>query len=301
LDGLAASRRLGAGWRLGAFGGWAPAWQDLDFSSEDQVAGVTVELDPAGAGATGLGLVLAGIGRYHQGEVSREYVAMTTTWRGGPGLSLLQAAEVDFNRGWRRDTGADAVHLTSFALGARWQAERRLAFSAGFDDREPVRTWETRDRPDSLFQDAGRRGLRGGIEVRGGAGLRLNLDAGVRSPESGGTDTRSWSARLWVPAWPGPTLDLDFSVRGFTGPNLGGLAPALGVSHRGRSGWTVRGSGGAYRYTDRVGDDDRSSTWLSGAVERGLGRHWSALAELRGDWGEARDLRSLALEARCRF
>ncbi|MFO7609172.1 MAG: hypothetical protein R6X35_08220 [Candidatus Krumholzibacteriia bacterium] len=301
LDGLAASRRLGAGWRVGAFGGWAPAWQDLDFSTADQVAGVTVELDPTGAGAAGLGLVLAGVGRYHEGEISREHVALTTTWRGGPGLTLLQAAEVDLNRGWKRDAGADALRLSSFALTGRWQAGRRLAFRAGFDDREPVRTWETRDRPDSLFQDAGRRGLRGGVELRGGRGRRLDLDGSVRSPAGDGADTKSWSARLWLPAWPSAALDLEASVRGFTGPYLGGLAPTLGVSHRGRSGWSLRGAGGLYRYTDQVGDDDRSSTWLSAAVERDLGRRWSALAEARGDWGDAGDLRSLALEARCRF
>lgn len=300
FDGLAASRRVGGAWRVGAFGGWAPAWQDLDFSTEDQVAGVTVELEPA-AGATGLGLVLAGVGRYHQGGISRESVTMTTTWRGGPGLSLLQAAEVDLNRGWKRDTGADAVELTSFALTGRWQAGRRLAFRAGYDDRRPVRTWETRDRPDSLFQDAGRRGLRGGIELRGGGGQRLDLDASVRSPAGGGPDTRSWNARLWLPAWPAPGLDLDLAVRGFTGPYLAGLAPSAGVSHRSRGGWYLRGAGGLYRYTDEVDGDDRTSTWLSAAVERDLDRHWSAVMEGRSDWGDSGDVHTLAAEARCRF
>ena len=299
FDGLFCDRRLAPGLRLGAFAGWAPAWQDMDFSTEDQVAGLALELDPAGTGGTGLGLILAGIGRYHQGEVSRENIAMTTTWRGGPGLSLLQAAEIDFNRGWKADTGADAVRLTSLALMGRWQADRRLAFSAGYDDREPVRTWESRELPDSLFQDAGRRGLRGGVELRGGAGRRLNLDASVRTPENGGVDTKSWSARLWLPAVSG--LDWDLSVRGFTGPVLGGIAPTVGVSHRSRSGWYLRGTAGLYSYSDQVGDDDRTSTWLSAAVEKDLDRHWSAAAELRGDWGDANDLRSLGLEARCRF
>ncbi len=297
FDGLFCDRRLAPGLRLGAFGGWAPAWQDMDFSTEDQLAGVALQLDPTGAG--GLGLIVAGIGRYHQGEVSRENIAMTTTWRGGPGLSLLQAAEIDFNRGWKADTGADAVRLTSFALMGRWEADRRLAFSAGYDDREPVRTWESRELPDSLFQDAGRRGLRGGVELRGGAGRRLNLDASVRTPENGGVDTKSWSARLWLPAVSG--LDLDLSVRGFTGPILGGLAPTVGVSHRTGSGWYLRGTAGLYSYSDQVGDDDRTSTWLSAAVEKDLDRNWSAAAELRGDWGDASDLRSLGLEARCRF
>ena len=101
---------------------------------------------------------------------------MTTTWRGAHGLSILQAADVDFARGWKRDSGADAVRLTSLALTGRWQVRRHLAVTAGWDDREPVRTWETRALPDSLFRDAGRRGLRAGVELRDGRGRRLDLD-----------------------------------------------------------------------------------------------------------------------------
>jgi hypothetical protein len=299
FDGLAINRRIGDSARLGVFGGWAPAWQDMDFSTEDQVAGVTFQVDPTGA--DGLGLVLAGVGRYHQGTVSREYAAMTTTWRGGPGLSLLQAAEVDFNRGWKRDGGAAAVELTSLAVTGRWQVDRRFAVSAGYDDRQPVRTWETRERPDSLFVDAGRRGLRGGVEWRTGGGVRLNLDASVRTPEDGTPDTKSWSARLWLPSLPARGLDLDVSVRGFTGPVIGGLAPSLGAAWRGSRDWYVRSGLGLYRYTDETGGDDRTSTWASIAVDRELGRRWSASVEGRADWGDANDITTVAAELRCRF
>lgn len=299
FDGLALNRRVAGRTRVGLFGGWAPAWQDMGFSTEDQVAGVTLQVEPEGA--RGLGLVLAGVGRYHQGAVSREYVAMTTTWRNGGSLSLLQAAEVDFNRDWKRDAGADAVALTSLALTGRWQVDRRLAVSAGYDDRQPVRTWETKDRPDSLFVDAGRRGLRGGVEWRAGSGARLNLDASVRTPEDGTADTKSWSARLWLPSLPSRGLDLDLSVRGFTGPVIGGLAPSLGASWRGSPGWYVRSGCGLYRYTDQTGGDDRTSTWASVAVDRELGRRWSAAVEGRADWGEANDIITVAAELRCRF
>ncbi|HPF69940.1 MAG TPA: hypothetical protein PLQ13_04640 [Candidatus Krumholzibacteria bacterium] len=299
FDGAAVSRRITGPVRLGAFGGWAPAWQDMDFSTEDQLAGVSLQVEPTGA--DGLGLVLAGIGRYHKGEVSREYVAMTTTWRGGPGLSLLQAAEVDINRGWKRDAGAKSVDLSSLALTGRWQANPRLAFVAGYDDRKPVRTWETRDTPDSLFQDAGRRGLRGGVEVRAGAGARLNLDASVRTPENGEADAKSWGARLWLPSFPVRDLDFDVSVRGFTGPVIGGLAPGLGLAWRGSPGWYLRAAGGLYRYIDEVGDDDRNSTWASASIDHDLGRHWSAAVEGRGDWGDSGDVLTAAAEIRCRF
>ena len=301
FDGLAVDRRVGAGLRVGAFAGWAPAWQDMDFSTEDELVGLSLQRDPLGVRGEGLGLLLSGVGRYHQGEVSREYLALTTTWRGGPGLSFLQAAEVDMNRNWKRDSGASSVELTSFALTGRWQANRRVALMAGYDDRDPVRTWESRELPDSLFQDAGRKGFRGGVELRDGSGKRLNLDASLRTPDNGEPDATSWGARAFLPAWPVPTLDLDVSVRGFSGPVIGGFSPALGVSHRTRSGWYLRGNAGLTRYKDQVGDDDRGSTWLGAMVEKILNRHWSLMAEGRLDWGDGTESRNLALEARCRF
>ncbi len=301
FDGLAVDRRVADGLRVGAFGGWAPRWQDLGFGTEDQLAGVSLQLDPVNPGAGGLGLVLAGVGRYHKGEVSREYLALTTTWRGGPGLSLLQAAEVDVNRGWKRDAGAAALSLTSFALVARWRADRRLSFTAGFDDRELVRTWETRDRPDSLFQDAGRRGLRGGIEVRGGRGgactwtgacARPRTAAWIRSRGAPASGCRACRRRAWT--W-------TCRSAGSRAPTWAAWRPTVALARRSRGGWTLRGAAGLYKYTSEVNVDDRISTWISAAVERELGRTWSVLGEARSDWGDSGDVRSLAGEIHCRF
>jgi hypothetical protein len=301
FDGLAVNRRVGGTVRVGAFGGLAPAWQDFGFGSDDRLFGLTMAYAGGGAFGRNLNLNLAGVGRYHGGEISREYLALTTTWHGGGSLSLLQAAEVDLNRGWRHDAGESSLDLSSFALGGRWRAQRWFALRAGWDDRRPVRTWETRDRPDSLFQDAGRQGLNAGLELRGDRGRRLYLDVGTRSPAGGGADSRSWSVRGRLPRWPVADLDLDLAVRGFDGPYLAGLAPSANLAWRGSERWYVRAAGGFTSYEDQTGDDARDATWLSAAVEHRFDRWWSAQAELRGDWGEARRGRSLLLELRRRF
>ena len=41
----------------------------------------------------------------------------TTTWRAGRRFSLLQGAEIDFNRGWRKDAAGESLTLTGLALG----------------------------------------------------------------------------------------------------------------------------------------------------------------------------------------
>ena len=301
LDGLAVNRRVGQTMRVGAFGGFAPAWQDYNLSISDHVVGLTFGYDTAGALGRGLHLNLAGVGRYHEKEISREYLALTTTWQGAHGLSLLQAAEVDFNRGWRQAHGESAVELTSFALGGRWRVNRTAALRIGWDNREPVRTWESRAIPDSLFRNAGRRGLNAGVELRSGGGHRLWLNGAVRTPESGAKESNSWNVRTRLPRLPVASMDLDLSVRGFDGPYLAGLAPMAGLAWRGGNGWYARVAGGIYQYRDTTGDDERDSTWLSAGVDWSFARSWSALAELRGDWGDAVRTRSILLELRLRF
>jgi hypothetical protein len=262
---------------------------------------VTFRYDTDGAPGRGLHLQLAGVGRYHEGSISREVMTMATTWSGRGGLSLHQAAEVDLNRSWRRDDGASALDLSSFALGGRWRVDRRLSVRLGWDNRRPVRTWETRDRPDSLFQDAGRRGLSAGVALRDGAGRRLWLDGSLRSPRSGGIDSRSWGVRGRLPDLPAAGWDLDASLRGFDGPYLAGLAPSVALAWRGDRRWYGRVSGGVSMYRDRTGDDDRDATWVSGSLERVFADRWSAMAELRLDWGDAVSRRAVLLELRRRF
>ncbi|RKZ11320.1 hypothetical protein DRQ50_13825, partial [bacterium] len=113
FDGLSINRRLGKGSRVGLFGGFSPEWGDLGFGTDDHVLGANYHYNHLTASGRRLDLILAGIGRYRSGEISREYMTMTTTWRGTRGLSLLQAAEVDFNRGWRQENNARSVALSS--------------------------------------------------------------------------------------------------------------------------------------------------------------------------------------------
>ena len=41
---------------------------------------MTFHLNHRAAGGGMIDLIVAGVGRYHEGEISREYVTMTTTW-----------------------------------------------------------------------------------------------------------------------------------------------------------------------------------------------------------------------------
>jgi hypothetical protein len=306
FDGVSFDYRVAGDIRAGAFGGFSPDWGDLDFSTENKLAGVSLNYNRATTGGRYLDLTLAGVGRYTGGEISREYLTLVTSWRDGSRLSLLQAAEVDIYRGWRKDSDQSSLELTSLALTGRYAFTQKVAVNLGYDDRQPVRTWESRALPDSLFTDAGRTGWRAGVTWRGNTGRHVSLWGSLRDRDRGSREntdrrTTSWNGSVY---WPGLTradLNVRLSLRGFDGPYLSGWSPTLKVARRTRSGITVAAEGGYYAYDDTGELAGRDNSWLglSGAAD--LSRHWSTYLEYRRDWGEDMAGNRLFAEIRRRF
>jgi hypothetical protein len=302
FDGLNVSRKMSDHFRLGGFAGFSPRWEDYGFSTDDRVTGLNLNFERYSAGGNRLGVILAGIGRYHKGEVSREYMVLTSTWSNPSGLSLLQSAELDFNRKWRKDAeNVSTVELSSIALTGRYRLNRSLTFNMGFDDRQPVRTWETKSLPDSLFTDAGRRGLRAGMNVRFSKGRSFNFNASTRSDERSGDNSTSWNGRFYLPDFPVAGVSTNVSLRGFSGPWLSGLAPTLGLRKAIRSGLALQLDGGHYAYSGPVDGDDRSNNWMKVSASKDLSRRWSLAADYRHDWGSDMAGQRWFLEMRYRF
>ncbi len=302
FDGVRGDCRVAAGLRLGAFAGVAPEWQDLSFGTDDRLAGLTINFQsPLGERGV-LDMTLAGVGRYHEGEVSREVVALATTLRAGD-FNVVQSAELDINRGWRRDASGSSAVLSSLALTGRWQASRGVALSVGYDDRDPVRTWESRELPDSLFVDAGRRGLSAGANFRGGGGRSIDLRGSVRHDERTGDEVVSGSGRVVLPGVLAAGLDLDVALRGFDGPQLSGWSPTLGLTWRARRGLDLRVATGHQSYTSApvYGSDDRASGWVRLGGRQDLVTGWSIGAEYQRDWGDDIEGDRWLLEWRRRF
>jgi hypothetical protein len=301
FDGLGFSGRVGRGVRLGAFGGFAPEWGDLGFGTDDHLAGVTFHLNHRAGNGGIVDLIVAGVGRYRKGEISREYLTMTTTWNTGRGLSLLQAAECDINRGWRKEAAGSGFDISSLALTGRYRITRGVDVNLGYDDRVPVRTWETKSLPDSLFTEAGRIGWRGGVSLRATSGIGLNFSGTLRDDHRSDTTSTSWTARAFTPNWPIHRLSLDVSVRGFDGPYLSGWAPMVGATKTTAGGLRLRLEGGYYGYSGSFGDEQRSNTWVKVGVAQDLSARWSVGADYRHDWGDDIAGRRWFLEMRYRF
>ncbi|MCP4290239.1 MAG: hypothetical protein GY780_00215 [bacterium] len=302
FDGLSVSRKMSDHFRLGAFFGYSPRWEDYGFSTDDQISGANLQFKKYSLSGNRLDVLLSGVGRYHAGEISREYLVMTTTWSTVSGLSLLQSGELDINRKWRKDAeNVSSVELSSLALTGRYRYNRRFSFNLGYDDRQPVRTWETQSLPDSLFKDAGRRGWRGGISIKLNQGRSFNLRGSLRSDERTGTDTKSWNGRIYWPNFLKSGFNTDASLRGFTGPWLTGFSPVLGLGKSTRSGLNFRLEGGHYSYNGQLHNEQRSNNWLKILISKNLQQHWSLTADYRQDWGDDVHGQRWFLEMRYRF
>lgn len=300
FDGLSVTRRLGKGTTFGAFGGFAPAWGDLDFNTDDHLVGLVFDHERMGAAGRRLDLTLAMVGRYREGEISREYLSLVTSWRDGKRLSLLQAAEVDLYRGWRREGAGKGAELTSTALTGRLQVSKPLAVTLGYDGREPVRTWETRSLPDSLFTDAGRNGWRAGAAWRGPGGTALDISSGIRHEQRSGEDVTSWQAMLRLPARVLHFADLSLSARGFDGPWLSGWAPSARLTRlTGGVRWSL--DGGRFTYTGKQADLTRDNTWAELGASCDLGTAWSLTGSWHRDWGDDITGQRLFVELGTRF
>ncbi len=285
FDGLSVGRRLSASWRAGLFAGFDPGWREIEPATNDRLAGVSLAYRKRGDDGGTLRMDLAGVGRYHGGEVSREYLALSGGWRDGGRWSVHHAAQLDWNRGWRKARDGRTWRLGNVMLSARCRVDDRLILDAGLDDREPVRDWRHRSLPDSLFRDAGRRGARAGVTWRPADGLRARLSGALRRDDRDGTDTKSCRAELSLRDWPRPAVDLAFSLRGYAGPRLSGWAPRVSLTLDTHRAGRLRCEGGLSSYTAEGLSDRRTNRWLGAAWDRDLARRWSLALDYRREWG----------------
>ena len=285
FDGLLAQRRLGGDTYCGIFGGFTPEWGTYAFGTDDHVTGVTFHSRVRNATGRFADAVVTALGRYRGGEISREYLTWSFSLHQGGRWNLLQAGEVDLNRGWRKAAAGRTLSVTGIALSGGMQVSRRLRLDLGYDNRELVRTWESRSLPDSLFRDSGRKGLRTGMNLRVGRRGRLRLSGSIRRDDDLGRNTVSWLGRYDQSGLGGGRLGLHLVVRGFDGPYLKGWAPQGGVSvSRGADRYTL--DAGGYVYDGVDGGSGRSNAWARLGWSRDFGQGWSGAAEYRRDWGD---------------
>jgi hypothetical protein len=293
LDGGIARVRLRPTLQAGAFGGRAADYEGFGFASEGTKYGAFVQLSPGGRYATGgYDVALAFVKENAEGDVSREYVSLESRFGSGSRWSLFQRAELDVNRGWRKELSASSAQLSNVSLSGNLRLSSTASLFASYDGRRNFRYYQNRVVPEEVFDDLLHQGVRAGVNLfrPGGfgatAGFGMSLkEEDPRHPELNLANAYSANAGVrHASLFGGLSVGLDAS--GFSnGYTDGGLVSAR-VGRRFAAGHMLDFSWGRSLYRVKLDETERSTQWLRlvGRVE--ITRHFFVVTDLEYDSGD---------------
>lgn len=260
IDGGLFSLKMNGVWRVGVAGGTQPSLRTLAFQTAEHKFGIFLNFEKGEYGKQRVSSTAAFSGRYHKGEVSREFFYLQNTTSFGGKFSLYQTVEIDLNRNWKRDSGHASFQLSNFFLSANYYPTKFISISGSYDARKSVRVYETRSIPDSLFIEVLRQGFHAGITVRLPNRIRLSGNLGIRLRTGQLRSTTSASFGLSVPrifnSWATLSARLSYFNTLFTKAYRPSVRIRLPVTR----GLSVNASGGSYVYQSSSGTTH--SDWL---------------------------------------
>jgi hypothetical protein len=291
LDGVLGQLGLAGRLRVGGFFGRRAEVDGLGFAGGGLKYGGFVRLAPAGRYASAGGeALLALVREFSQEEISREYLALETRLQGGRRVVLFQRAEVDLNRGWRRDLAGRAYQLSSLSTYLDYRFSPGAHFTLSYDSRRNYRDHFNRSVAQALFDEALHQGLRGSLNFGSARVLSVTAGGGVRfgGREAGGS-AWSWNASLRRD----DLLFRDFALTadgaGFWNGFTRGYQAASRLERRLGPGSQVDLGYGRSSYRLLTTGQDRRTEWLRFTGRGDLGRGVYLTGDLEYDRGD--DLR----------
>jgi hypothetical protein len=197
LDGLLAQFRLSRHLFVGAFGGARPDITDLGFQTAGTKYGGFLRLASnrdgvADAEAFYGEVVLGGITeKARNGDISRDYVTLESRLGSGTRWWLYERAEVDLNRGWRKELTGSTSQVSNAALSASVRMTSSVRATLSYDQRRNYLTYETRPLPEEDFTRYFREGARASIDWQSHSGWSASLGAGLERADDVDQPTNS--------------------------------------------------------------------------------------------------------------
>jgi len=294
LDGGIVRVRVRPRLRLGAFGGRAADYEGFGFASEGTKYGAFVNLSQGGRYATGgYDVALAFVHENAEGDVSREYVSLESRFGSGSRWSLFERAELDLNRGWRKDVSGSSLQLSNVSLSGNLRLGTTANAFVSYDGRRNFRYYQNRLVPEDVFDDLLHQGLRAGVNVFRPGGFGATLGAGMslkeedpRHPELNIANAYSFNGGVRHANLFGRGLSVGLDASGFSnGYTDGGLVSAR-IGRRFAAGHLLDLSWGRSLYRIKLDDEQRTTQWLRlvGRVE--FTRHFFVISDLEYDSGD---------------
>lgn len=143
---------------------------------------------------------------------------MQNVFSKGRKWDFYQSAELDVNRGWRKEKSGHSLTLSNFYFSAHWRPIHWANIALTYDNRRNYWTYETRSLLDSLFDDALRQGLRLFLNARLPLHISIYMNAGVRKRSTDADATYSYSFSIYKYNFLFTRLHLNLQISGFSNP-----------------------------------------------------------------------------------
>lgn len=270
---------------VGAFSGMQPEPVRMGFSSDVIEHGAYVELHQRPRTERRWSTAIGVVTSLQAGQPNRDFAFAQASWM-SKGLTAWWTQELDWNRGWKRDSGEVALSLTSTFLSVRVPLGERVAVNGGFDNRRSVRLYRDRETPETVFDDHYRQGAWVGASVQPLSKLRLSGD--VR--HNGGSpadrsDAWSASAELWRISSLQATMRARTSF--YSGETQDTRLLSLGLGLDPRPAWHVELGGGTRATDDSFAGATEHETWTSGALDVSFARRWYLNGSIERNHGDS--------------
>jgi hypothetical protein len=290
LDGVSAQLDR-PNWGGGLFVGSEPDPIDLALSGTvTQLGGYLQRHSRPGTDAR-WGLSAGLSGSYLHSGTNREFLYLQGDYSTRR-ISLYAAQEVDYYRPWRRVAGEHALSPTSTFASLVYRLSEAVSMTAGLDNRRNVRLYRDVVNPETVFDDAFRRGAWAGLSARTGrfqVGLDTRTSAGGTIGSAGSTTLSIGADRLT--GWGLSLRSRSTRYSSAAAGRRGWLqAFTVGMEPGGRG--SVQVAGGWRNERSDVAGATATVRWASSDLDYTLARSWLlVLSAYREEGGpEAHDL-----------
>ncbi|HEU5183474.1 MAG TPA: hypothetical protein VFU01_02825 [Gemmatimonadaceae bacterium] len=284
---------------VGAFAGTQPDAGDMGHSTREREWGAYVAVRGTPRERTNLAVTLGGVSSYDGPAVDREFAFLSASWY-GPKISLYASQEVDYNRGWKLETGESTLSPTSSFVSLNVRATEQISLRGGYDTRRNVRLYRNYVSPDIAFDDTFRTGVWAGAQAYLKGGVTAGID--VRRSTGGAVDTAAtgetrrngsdvYTVTAGVPSVRGIPVGVRARASAFRTAAASGSLQTLALSGSPLLNLHVQLTGGMRRDTPAPGTaaaaiaDRLTVTWIELDTDVSLGRAWYLLLSASREQG----------------
>jgi hypothetical protein len=288
IDGFLGQMALTSSVEVGGFVGASGDIDNFGFDTGRQKYGVFTRFTSS---RTDSGLpwevIMAGVREQGVTDISREYVTLQSRFSGRGRFSFFQRAEVDVNRGWRKELTGKSAQVSNLSLVGTAQLSRFSRLSVSYDRFEPYRTEESRPLPEEIFNAFLRQGWRASLYFGKPRGINFSLNAGFRDQEGEAESTISYGLGVRYVDVASVGLSLGANFLGFANPFNEGYVATLRASQPLPGGHLIDLTLGNRISSNLLFEDaDRKSYWARAGAWIQLPKHLFATTEYelgRGD------------------